>query len=146
MEHSVISVESYLRSQEALFLSSDCPLQLSAGEASSFVDMLAVDFSNKTVWLCVGGNEVMKTLRLWQTHWPQVQMALWRDHKIPIGFEIRPWGFVEQAQKLSYDSAFSHSEMDGHMPNPRFTKLEDLGKLMPRNRRRDDINGFQFAA
>ena len=143
MDHAV---EHYLRSQAALFLSADCTLAITEDGAPSRIEMVAVDFNNKTVWLCASGADVMKTLRLWQSQWPLVQMALWRDHKIPLGFEIHPWAFVSQDQKLAFDAAFTYSELEGQMPSPRFTKLEDLAALLRLNRRRDDINGLQFAA
>ena len=84
VEQILISVEAHLRSQSALFLNSCGSLGPIAGRA----DLLAVDFNNRTVWLCAAGPQAMGRLRQWQANWAMVQMSLWHESKIPFGFEI----------------------------------------------------------
>ena len=128
------SIEAYLRKNPALFLNSNCSLHLQTAKPC-IVDLLAVDFGNKTVWLCAGGlgktsDLVMSQLRSWQTLWPLIQLALWRDQKVPLGFEMRPWVFVDAVKRPLFDAAFASTDMEGHMPSPRFTHTEQLGEAM----------------
>lgn len=131
-------VTAYLRTNAALFLNSDYQLPVGDLAISDIggIDIVAVDFGSKSVWLCVGGpgitsQEVMKKLRSWQVNWPLVEMALWRNCRIPVGFEIRPWVFVEGLQRQAFEAAFAHGDLEGVMPSPRLTALEDLPSMEP---------------
>jgi hypothetical protein len=133
-------VTDYLRANRAVFVNTECYLSLQAGDApprgtSWYCDALAVNFREKTVYLCEITysntlHALMQRLRAWAVNWPALRAALGRDCAIPPEWPVRPWVFIPEALKPTYSRKLiaildSASSPDG-MPIPRLTYLEDV--------------------
>lgn len=98
----------YLRADRAIFVNSECCVQVNAAENPDmsgphwYCDAAAVDFRQQTVFLCeisysVGLSTLAKRLMAWQAHWDDIRVALVRDSFLPQGWPVRPWLFVPEA-------------------------------------------------
>jgi hypothetical protein len=97
-------VVEYLRSDRAIFVNTECCIQLY--EAANpkarehwYCDAVACDFRNRTAFLCEVSyskqlSSLIKRLRGWHQHWDLVCGALRRDCCIPTDWTARPWLFV----------------------------------------------------
>lgn len=100
-------VSEYLRANRATFINPEFCLQLhgaqKAPEKGSFwyVDLLAVNFSERTVYLCevTYSNSLaalLKRLGAWGANWDKIVVALARDTDVPSEWAVRPWIFVPE--------------------------------------------------
>lgn len=135
MDYFQGTVETYLRAHRSMFLNSEYCLQLDQVAVPLkgrhwYVDVVAVDFSSKTVWLCeITYSQtlaaLLKRLEAWQNHWGDVCKALQRDSRLPDGFTVKPWIFIPKSKQDLFDSKFQ-ANRNPLMPPPDFTYLEDV--------------------
>jgi hypothetical protein len=97
-------VAEYLRADRAVFINTECLIQLHEGDAPAkgthwYCDIVAVNFREKRVYLCevtysTTLNALLTRLRAWNSQWPALCDALKRDCKVPEGWEVIPWVFI----------------------------------------------------
>jgi hypothetical protein len=101
----------YLRSDRALFVNSECCIQLSQSNNPDsegqhwYCDAVAVDFRRKAIFLCEisysrGLSALGRRLKEWHEKWETVCYALTRDSFLDKNWPVRPWLFVPE-QRLS---------------------------------------------
>ena len=100
-------VAEYLRANRATFVNPECLVQLDDNPTTPkkdghwYINLLAVSFSEQTVYLCevsysTSLSPLLKKLSAWGAHWPGIIKALGRDSSIPKGWQVRPWLFVPE--------------------------------------------------
>jgi hypothetical protein len=100
-------VAEYLRANRSTFVNPEFWLTLKADikeppkDTSWFVDLLAVNFTDSTVYLCEvtyakNPAALIKRLAAWAANWPELVDALQRDAHIPGHWTVRPWLFVPE--------------------------------------------------
>ncbi len=134
-------VVQYLRADRALFLNTQCCIQLNEGANPDtsgphwYCDALAVDFRHRRVFLCeisyaASLSALLKRLTEWHANWPALCAALVRDSHVPRDWLVQPWLFVPDnlRKKLEEKLALLGSTVDSSvtMPAPRITLLEDV--------------------
>lgn len=98
-------VTEYLRANRQTFVNPEFFLQLIKGEkmptkgTSWYVDALAVNFGEQTIYLCEvtyskSLSALLNRLGEWSTHWPELLTSLQRDASIPAEWPVRPWVFI----------------------------------------------------
>src|SRR5690348_10555109 len=97
----------YLRSDRALFINSECCIQLNpvpnpdTSGPHWYCDAIAVDLRGKSIFLCEvsygkGLDSLKKRLGEWHSDWDKVCLALVRDSYLEKNWPIRPWLFVPE--------------------------------------------------
>ncbi len=97
----------YLSSDRAIFVNSECCIQLNQGgnpDTSGphwYCDSVAADLRNKTIFLCEvsyskGLSSLTKRLGEWHSDWEKVCYALIRDSCLDKDWPVRPWLFVPE--------------------------------------------------
>lgn len=127
----------YLRADRALFLNTECCIQLNAAanpDSSGphwFCDAIAIDFRCSTVYLCEVSyarslGALLKRLSKWNALWAGVCAALARDCRVPSEWPVRPWLFIpEGCTPMAVAGIRKLREANGSaMPIPRITTLE----------------------
>jgi hypothetical protein len=98
-------VIDYLRADRALFVNTQCCLQLVKAHNPDtsgrhwYCDAVAADFRSHTVFLCeisYGSqlSALCKRLKDWQDHWKSLVDALKRDCYLPLEWPVHVWLFV----------------------------------------------------
>jgi hypothetical protein len=135
MDYYETVMTHYLRSDRALFLNTECCIQLNEGNPDSsglhwYCDAVAVDFRSHTVFLCEisyskGLSSLTKRLKGWHDEWERVCLALARDSFLDNSWSFRPWLFVPE-HLVSLLLRRLDEIRDGQRPkfSPRVTSLE----------------------
>ena len=134
MDHFEGVVLDYLRADRALFVNSQCCIQLNEGKNPDtsgphwYCDALAVSFKEQAAYLCeityaARAPSLLARLRAWDEHWPGLRAALFRDSGVPLAWTARPWLFVPQAHAARLRASV---EAFAHLPKPRITCLEEV--------------------
>lgn len=100
-------VIEYLRADRALFVNTECCLQLNSGDNPDtsgphwYCDATTVDLRAQIVFLCEISysatlDALVKRLSGWHEHWDGVVAALRRDCYVPAAWPARPWLFVHE--------------------------------------------------
>ncbi len=100
-------VVDYLRADRALFVNTECCIQLNpaANPDTSgphwYCDAVAVNFREKAAYLCEISysaklESLLNRLKGWHDNWDGVLAALRRDCLLPGEWPVRPWAFVPQ--------------------------------------------------
>jgi hypothetical protein len=100
-------VIDYLRADRALFVNTECCLQVNQADNPDksgphwYCDAVAADFRSKTVFLCeisYGSqlSDLTKRLKGWHENWKGVCRALVRDSFLPEPWPVRPWLFIPE--------------------------------------------------
>jgi hypothetical protein len=133
-------VVDYLRENRAVFVNTECCIQLNEGTNNNigphwYCDALAVDFGQKAVYLCEvtyakGVAALLKRLSQWNTHWSGIQASLVRDCKVFPDWSVTPWLFMPdafQVEALAKIRTFSPVRgVEGRMPVPQMSSLESI--------------------
>lgn len=100
-------VAEYLRADRSCFLNTEFYLQndFSPAEETAktwFVDILCVNMRAQEAHLCEvtyakNPQGLLKRLRAWAQHWPNIRLAMERDGGIPASWSTRVWLFVPEA-------------------------------------------------
>ena len=100
-------VAEYLRADRSTFVNPEFCLQLDEGVkepskgTSWYIDLLAVSFKDKTVYLCevtyakVPG-ALISRLTAWCSNWQRMLETVRRDAGVPADWPVRPWLFVPE--------------------------------------------------
>ncbi|HYP57810.1 MAG TPA: hypothetical protein VEQ35_05945 [Beijerinckia sp.] len=108
MNHYENVVIDYLRSDRAVFVNTECCIQLNQGDNPDtsgphwYCDAVASDFRTQTVFLCEISYskqlaDLTKRLKGWHESWDLVRLALKRDSFLPENWPARPWLFVPES-------------------------------------------------
>ena len=100
-------VIEYLRADRALFLNTQCCIQLNEGKNPDtsglhwYCDAVATDFRRKSVFLCEISysaqlSDMLRRLKGWHDSWELICKALIRDSALPVDWPMRPWLFVPE--------------------------------------------------
>jgi hypothetical protein len=100
-------VIDYLRADRALFVNTECCIQLNPGDNPDntgphwYCDAIAADFRNRCVFLCEISYsrtlaDLVKRLSGWHDNWAALKVGLRRDSHLPLDWDIRPWCFVPE--------------------------------------------------
>ena len=134
-------VTEFLRADRAVFVNTECCIQLNPGENPDrtgphwFCDAVAVNFREKRTYLCEityakSLGALNKRLADWATHWSLLRLALVRDCHVPDAWPVQPWLFVPNALQAPLKEKLSRisniGEGPGQMPCPRTTDLEEV--------------------
>lgn len=134
-------VIEYLRADRAMFVNTECCLQLN--EAANpdnsgphwYCDAVAVNFRESAVYLCEVSysktlDALVKRLTAWRNHWPALCQAIVRDCHVPAEWTVRPWLFVpEELRERLEARLLMIGRIDSGastMAEPRITNLEDV--------------------
>jgi hypothetical protein len=144
-------VLEYIRADRSVFVNAECCVQLNDRDNPDssgphwYCDALAVDFSGPAVYLCETSysqslGALLKRLKDWSTHWPEVQSSIVRDCRLPAGWPMRPWLFIPEECAKSAVSAIERIRGGGEsgrvLPLPRITTLEMVAPWKYRSWRR----------
>lgn len=129
-------VVDYLRADRALFLNTQCCIQLNPGANPDtsgphwYCDAIAADFRHSAVFLCEISyskrlSDLAQRLKQWHENWALVREALARDCYLPKAWSVRPWLFIPS--KLIGTLLLRLDQIGGGKPlrfTPRVTTLE----------------------
>lgn len=138
MDYYESVVMDYLRADRALFLNTECCIQIDAGRNPDkgthwYCDAVVADFRTQSVFLCeISYSEqlvdLVKRLKNWCDSWDGVRAALARESFLPKEWlaRLQPWLFVPQRCVPTLQKGLSKI---GNAPpnfNPRITHLENV--------------------
>jgi len=123
-----------------MFINTECLIQLEPGNVpvkgrSWYCDAIAINFRELAVYLCevtysTSMHSLLARLQAWNTHWPALCVAIFRDCSIPSTWQVQPWLFIPQERYAILSKKLSAIvKADGGaqgMPNPRITDLESV--------------------
>src|SRR5437764_1329196 len=100
-------VIDYLRADRAIFVNTNCCIQLNESNNPDssgphwYCDAIATDFRARNVFLCEISyssslGDMIKRLKAWHDSWQLLCIALGRDSFLPRDWPIRPWLFVPE--------------------------------------------------
>ncbi len=134
-------VTAYLRADRAMFVNTECCIQLNANPNPDnsgphwYCDAVAADFRSKSVYLCEvtyskSLDALMKRLTDWAKYWDRVTQALVRDCYLPKNWPVEPWVFVPTRLRSQLEGKLSTLQGMGSaahlMPQPKITELESV--------------------
>jgi hypothetical protein len=105
MDYYESVVVHYLRADRALFVNTECCIQLNQSKNPDssgphwYCDAVACDFRKSRIFLCeisYGAqlSDLTKRLKEWYANWDSLRHALARDSFVPKDWPVRPWLFV----------------------------------------------------
>ena len=134
-------VTEYLRADRAIFVNTECCLQLNAAANPDnsgphwYCDAVAVNFRESAVYLCEISysktlDALVKRLTAWQAHWPALCRAIVRDCHIPATWSVRPWLFVPEERRALLEAKLQRIAAAGGnasmVAGAQVTNLEDV--------------------
>jgi len=133
-------VTEYLRADRAMFVNTECLIQLEPGDVPGkgrhwYCDAVATNFRESTVYLCEVTysstlHALITRLQAWSNHWPSLRTTIARDCSIPDSWRIEPWLFIPQDRHPTLTKKLSAIVKTDHginqMPNPKVTYLESV--------------------
>ena len=130
-------VTEYLRADRAVFVNTECCIQLNPGANPDtsgphwYCDAVAVNFRDESVSLCEVSysqslGALIKRLEGWSANWSKLREALIRDCAIPATWQVRPWLFVPADRQRKLAQKLPKLIVDGGMPHPLITTLESV--------------------
>ncbi len=107
MDYYQAVVSEYLAADRALFINTECCIQLNEGgnpDTSGphwYADAVVCDFRDSTIFLCeISYSQslapLVKRLSAWAQSWDLLHLALVRDCRLPAHWPVRPWLFVPE--------------------------------------------------
>lgn len=155
--HSVVT--EYLCADRSVFAKGECRIELGTDNARTkgqhwYADIIACDFRTRTIYLCAITLEkklqaLIKRLRAWESHWPQLRNAVFRDFSIEPNWHVQPWVFIPEKLFKDYQRKRSkHVSADAGtslMPDPLVTCLEAVcpWKYESSDRKKDALAVFE---
>jgi hypothetical protein len=134
-------VTEYLRADRAMFVNTECCIQLNPGANPDrtgphwFCDAVAVNLRDSEAFLCeVTYSKTLgaltKRLTNWAESWALLRVALTRDCGLVPEWPVRPWLFVPADLRKLLDQKLitipNVGDEAGKMPFPKVTNLEDV--------------------
>ena len=106
-------VTEYLRANRAVFVNTECLIQLDEGDKQFkdrhwYCDAMAVNFKDKAIYLCeITYSGTMQSLvgrlQAWQSNWAELTAAVIRDSGTPRDWTVQPWVFIPQKRRDVFD-------------------------------------------
>jgi hypothetical protein len=134
MDYYESVVIAYLRSDRALFVNTECCIQISPGHNPGkgthwYCDAVGADFRSKTVFLCEISYSLqlaalIKRLKTWHKNWDGIRAALARESVLPKDWPVRPWLFVPETCVPKLVTRLSQIGNGTPEFTPRITPLE----------------------
>lgn len=129
-------VVEFLRADRALFVNTQCCIQLNEGlnpDTSGphwYCDAVAVSIKDNAGYLCeityaTPPNTLFRRLEAWGSNWLQLRQALARESGIPAEWVVTPWLFVPADNRAKVE-AFVARLPRTLMPTPKLTELESV--------------------
>jgi hypothetical protein len=132
-------VIDYLRADRAVFVNTECCIQLNPGRNPDtsgphwYCDAVAVNHRERMIYLCeISYSKSLaaleKRLTGWNMHWGGVQAALIRDCHLP-DWPVPPWVFIPAALVTAFNAQFEKALCTAEqvaIPLPKVTTLEDV--------------------
>ena len=125
-------VTQFLDADRSVFLNTECYIQLEPSNKSQkgiswYCDIVAVNLRESSVYLCevtyaTTLQKLMERLAAWDACWPQLRKALQRDCSIPETWDIRPWIFIPEDRRATFEAKHRPKQM----PKPKITYLESV--------------------
>jgi hypothetical protein len=154
MEYFQGVVTEFLRADRAVFVNTECCIQVNPGENPDrtgphwFCDAVAVSFRERRVYLgeitySKSFSALNKRLTDWAANWGLLRVALVRDCHVPDAWPVQPWLFVPNALQNALKDRLRKIANIGdaaeQMPYPKTTDLEAVApwKYQSWNRRED---------
>lgn len=134
-------VTEYLRADRAVFVNTECCIQLNPGANPDttgphwYCDAVAVDLKRHKVFLCEityakSLSALQGRLAGWADNWPGVLAALIRDSALPSDWPVCPWVFIPEKLRASLEDKIKKlpnvGTGAGQMPFPIITCLENI--------------------
>ncbi|WP_195741985.1 hypothetical protein [Methylobacillus flagellatus] len=131
-------VAEFLRADRGVFVNPEILLQLELGASPKkgrfwYCDLMAVSLREREVYLCEvtyssSVSALIKRLKAWKAHWPELELALQRDSGIDPTWHISVWVFLPESRQYIYERKLATlgAFVDPGMPKPRLTVLEDV--------------------
>ncbi|KAB8038529.1 hypothetical protein [Janthinobacterium aquaticum] len=134
-------VTDYLRADRAMFINTECCIQLNPGHNPDrtghhwYCDAVAVNFRTREVFLCEVSyskslNALLKRITGWNEHWTQLKQALVRDCAVPGDWHVQPWLFVPAELQPGLERKLALlPKTDGQgalVPTAKITALENI--------------------
>lgn len=131
-------VSEYLRAKRSVFINTEFMISLDEGSKPKkdrhwFCDAVAVDFKDKTVYLCeITYSEttqaLLARLQNWRKCWQDLSESIRRDAGVPKDWNVRPWVFLPKKYagpfRQKYMTLPNISTGTAQMPEPLITHLE----------------------
>ncbi|MEQ5844428.1 hypothetical protein N0A02_33780 (plasmid) [Paraburkholderia acidicola] len=135
-------VTEYLRADRAMFVNTECCIQLNPGANPDrsgphwYCDAVAINLRDRQVFLCEISfssslSDLGKRLNAWHSNWQALRLALARDLYIDPSWPVTPWAFVPQelfptlGRRLASTYA-SEATLTEQMSYPKVTALEEV--------------------
>ena len=134
-------VTEYLRADRAVFVNTECCIQLNPGANPDtsgphwYCDAVAVDHRQHKIFLCEityakSLSALQSRLTGWAANWPGVLAALARDSALPSDWPVRPWVFTPENLLKPLENKIRKlsnvGTAEGQMPLPKVTSLESV--------------------
>lgn len=141
MDHFEGVVSDYLRADRALFVNSQCCIQLNEGANPDtsgphwYCDAVAVSFKEQAAYLCeisyaARAPSLIARLKGWNEHWAGIRGALERDSGVPLDWTVRPW-LLSPRLRPSGCAPASQDLAAFPAPASRFWRTWCLGAIVP---------------
>lgn len=135
-------VTEYLQEKLSLFVKTECCISLDKdGKLLKgrhwFCDAVAVDFRNKTIYLCEvtyskSLQALIVRLKAWNNHWSSLCDAIQRDYSVPDDWTVQPWVFIPNELRGNLSSKLVAIGINPQTPNPMpYPKVMDLEEVVP---------------
>lgn len=138
MEHYKIGVMDYLQSDRAVFLNTECCLELDQGgspekaQQRCSCDAVAIDLRHRAVYLCHAAlhenlQGLIRKLAAWTKNWDSIKAVLRRDCKLPANWRVHVWLFVPKDSIEMLDERLEQLRQTvGARFKVKLTALEDV--------------------
>ena len=124
MDHYQSVVVEYLRADRAVFVNTECCIQINEGlnpDISGphwYCDAVALDLRRKCVFLCEISyakslTSLLKRLKEWSAYWEGLRTALVRDCKVDATWSVRPWVFAPKDLLEKHHQVLKGTHFDG---------------------------------
>ncbi|MGA2203414.1 MAG: hypothetical protein ABSD89_11355 [Halobacteriota archaeon] len=137
MDYYESVVMDYLRADRALFVNTECCIQISRGHNPDkgithwYCDAVVADFRSETVFLCEISYSLklaalIKRLKTWNDNWESIRGALARESALREDWlvRLRPWLFVPSGEECVPETRPDHHQL--------LTALSRLGNGSPK--------------
>ena len=141
MDYFQAVVVDYLRADRAVFVNTECCIQLNPGKNPDtsgphwYCDALTVNFRERLISLCEvtysqSLDALIRRLTGWSESWPQLRAALVRDCCLPGDWHVQPCIFIPAERQAVLTAKLSKipaiASGNSQMPLPTVVHLESV--------------------
>ncbi|CAE6900254.1 hypothetical protein [Paraburkholderia domus] len=132
-------VTEFLRADRAVFVNTECCIQLHPGASPDvgthwYCDAVAINMRERQVFLCEityskSLDPLLKRLTAWCANWSALRLALVRDLCVPADWPVTPWVFIPSEREGLLERKLARlaqpeGDASNQMPKPKVTHLE----------------------